>query len=117
MSTIPHPKLSDKPETDYMLFHTALKAGQTMSLVSPPLIAAYHLIRRKPISIRSFFWRLNLLAIGGTAVSVPIGAYMLKDESQVAMAGKRERLVSSVSTTSDHSSHTDRRCLANSRTT
>ncbi|KAG7580164.1 hypothetical protein FFLO_00135 [Filobasidium floriforme] len=95
MSTIPHPKLSDKPETDYMLFHTALKAGQTMSLVSPPLIAAYHLIRRKPISIRSFFWRLNLLAIGGTAVSVPIGAYMLKDESQVAMAGKRERLVSS----------------------
>lgn len=94
MSTIPHPKLSAKPETDYMLFHTALKAGQTMSLVSPPLIIAYHLIRKKPLSVRSFFWRMNLLAIGGTAVSVPIGAYMMKDESEVAMASKRERLVS-----------------------
>ena len=94
MSTIPHPKLSVEPEKDYMLFHTALKAGQTMSLVAPPALVAYHLIRRKPLSVRSFFWRLNLLAIGGTAVSMPIGAYMMKDESPVAMASKRERLVS-----------------------
>jgi hypothetical protein len=25
MSSIPHPKLSDKPNTDYILLHTALK--------------------------------------------------------------------------------------------
>jgi hypothetical protein len=96
MSTIPHPKLSDQPETDYMLFHTALKAAQTVSLAGPPLILAYHAIRRQPISIRSFFLKYNILGLTGTAVSVPIGAYMLKDETPVAMASRRERLVSRV---------------------
>ena len=95
MSTIPHPKLSEQPETDYMLFHTALKAAQTMSLAGPPLIIAYQLIRKQPIAIRSFFRKYNLLALGGTAVSLPIGAYMLKDETPAAMASRRERLVSS----------------------
>jgi hypothetical protein len=65
-----------------------------MSIVTPPLILISHAIRKQPISIRTFFRKYNLWGLGGTVASVPIGAYVMKDEPESAMAARRGRLVS-----------------------
>lgn len=94
-ANFPHPAITGEPDMDFILSHTALKVAQAFSLAIPPLYLATNAIRRRPFSLRKFFRTVNGVTLVGTAASVPVAYYEMKDQSKVAMADRRERLVSS----------------------
>lgn len=96
LSSLTMSAASSKSATDNVLVHTALKSTQAVSILAPPIFVGYHLLRRQPFSIKSFFRKVNLVAVAGAAVAVPVAAYVLKDEAEVEMSERQGKLVSRI---------------------
>lgn len=95
MANPPHPRFSSDPKLDYILLHTGLKVAETLSLAVPPAYLIFHAIRgKRPFSVNRFLGATWMTSLGGAALSMPVAYYKLKDEPEVAMQNRMERLVS-----------------------
>jgi hypothetical protein len=99
MANPPHPRISADPNLDYILLHTGLKVAETLSLAVPPAYLIFHAIRgKRPFSVNRFLGATWMTSLGGAVASMPVAYYRLKDEPQVAMQDRMNRLVSQDST-------------------
>ncbi|KAJ9110201.1 hypothetical protein QFC20_003053 [Naganishia adeliensis] len=97
MANPPHPRFSSDPKLDYILLHTGLKVAETLSLAVPPAYLIFHAIRgKRPFSVNRFLGAIWMTSLGGAALSMPVAYYRLKDEPEVAMQNRMERLVTQV---------------------
>lgn len=95
MANPPHPRFSSDPKLDYILLHTGLKVAETLSLAVPPAYLIFHAFRgKRPFSINRFLGTTWMTSLAGAAASMPVAYYKLKDEPEVAMQNRMDRLVS-----------------------
>jgi len=94
MSTSSNPTLAATSPTTQVILHSALKVAQTGGMIVPPVYLILSAVRgKKPFTIKRLM-NASVLGVGaGAGVGAGLAALKLRDQSELAIIDRVERLV------------------------